>query len=120
MRLKAETLGPLRLTTGASIEVASLGLDDASVTLRQLLEAGIAMTLGKALLRRPATVSAGNGSRPAQLQGVAQAPIEVQPMLTGTQRILHGTALPSRHDLHLAETALNSRCYINQSAINHG
>src|SRR5690554_1281549 len=119
MGLKAEALGPLRLTAGAGIEVASIGFDDAGIALCQLLEAGVAVALGKALLCRPATVGTGNGSRPAQLQGVAQTLIEIQPMLTGPQRILHRPARLSRLDPHLAQAALYRRCDINQSTLSH-
>src|SRR5690554_5674864 len=119
MGLKAEALGPLRLTAGAGIEVASFGLDEAGIALRQLLEAGVAVALGKALLGCPSTAGTGDGARPAQLEGLPQTPIKLQPMLTGPQRIRHRPARLPRLDPHLAQAALYRRCDINQSTLSH-
>src|SRR5690554_5957217 len=86
MGLEAVALGPLRLATGAGEEVAGLRLHDAGVALSELPEAGVAVALGEALLRRPPAVGTGDGAGPGKRQRLAQALVEFEPLLAGAQR----------------------------------
>src|SRR5690606_32655424 len=72
----AELLTPGRLATGAGLIVAFFRAHDAQVTLRQLLHAGIAITLAVAALGLAPTMAAVDGAQVFQAYGFTQQAVQ--------------------------------------------
>src|SRR5690606_14464864 len=95
--LHAELFAPLRFTTGAEVEVALLRMDDAGVALRQLLEAGIAITLIEALAGVATTMHAVDLAGELQLQRLADERVERHQAVAQWQVVGHRSGEPGSH-----------------------
>src|SRR5690606_39627921 len=90
MRLQAVLLRPLRLAAGTGVEMAFFGADDAAVAGRQLLEAGITVTLIETLAGLAPAVHAGDLTEIIQRDAAAEQLIEGDRGCADRQRVTNG------------------------------
>tara|TARA_B100001964_G_scaffold245202_1_gene330676 strand:+ start:2139 stop:2573 length:435 start_codon:yes stop_codon:yes gene_type:complete len=72
-----EALGEFLITAGPGLKVTPFGADKTEVTLRQFLEAGVAIPLAETLFGDALTVNAGDLARVAELNVRAYVGVEV-------------------------------------------
>ena len=108
MTLHAAGFTPGRFTAGALIVMAFFRRHDAHICLRQGGKMFVAITLAKAFFGQLTTVYAMNGAGKFQTNGLADARVQIEPLIAERQLILHRAA-GDPVGRHLSQVASDAR-----------
>ncbi|MNQ63676.1 hypothetical protein D3C85_780680 [compost metagenome] len=106
----AELLAPTRLAAGAGVVVAALRAHDADIALRQLLHAGVAVTLAETGLGPAPAVAAMDGAQVLEAQGLAKQRIDRHLLLAQAKGVLHRCLQARRHLAQGTAGQLDHQC----------